>query len=107
VTDAPALTGLGRLLGWHAVLSAPAMHDVAYFIGGALSVDDCRARERDLRAVDRTALAASWGPAIDHAAAWLDYHCHHIHPFLWAVTPPAKQSPTGRLKWRSVTRGDP
>jgi hypothetical protein len=78
-------------LDWQAVCLGPWSYDVAYFIGGALSVADRRAHERDLVNGYLDALASSGGPRIDAEAAWLEYRRHALHGFLWAVTPAVMQ----------------
>jgi hypothetical protein len=66
--------------------AAPAMDDVAYFIGGSLTVADRRASERDLVAHYLRALATPGGPRYTVDDVWLDYRRHHLHGFLWAMT---------------------
>jgi hypothetical protein len=78
-------------LDWQAVCLGPWSYDVAYFIGGALSVADRRAHERDLLNGYLDALESRGGPRIDAEDAWLDYRRHALHGFLWAVTPAVMQ----------------
>ena len=85
--------GRPGFLDWQGVCVAPYIDDVTYFIGGALTVEDRRASERDLLAEYLRALAAAGGPALELDAVWPEYQRHHLHGFLWAVTPPVMQSP--------------
>jgi hypothetical protein len=64
-------------------------------MGGALTVDDRRASERELLTEYLGALAAAGGPTLqlDVDGVWTEYRRHHLHGFLWAVTPPVMQSP--------------
>ena len=54
--------GRPAFLDWQGVCIAPPMDDVAYFIGGALSVADRRTHERDLLKLYLSAAAAAGGP---------------------------------------------
>ncbi|MDT5364263.1 MAG: hypothetical protein QOC69_6025 [Mycobacterium sp.] len=85
--------GTVGFLDWQGVCVAPWSYDVSYFIGGALSVADRRAHERDLLALYCSALAAAGGPSLDADDCWAAYRRHSLHGFLWAVTPPVMQSP--------------
>lgn len=80
-----------RSWDWQGVCIAPPMDDVAYFIGGSLSVADRRTHERDLLKLYLDAAAAAGGPPVDADAAWLDYRRHHLHGFLWSLTGPRMQ----------------
>jgi aminoglycoside phosphotransferase (APT) family kinase protein len=84
--------GRPAFLDWQGVCLAPPMDDVAYLIGGALSVDDRREHERDLVEHYLAALAAADGPQCDFDDAWLAYRRHHLHGFLWSLTGPRMQS---------------
>lgn len=85
--------GQPGFLDWQAVCLAPNLYDVAYFIGGALSIADRREHERALLQEYLAALAAAGGPSIGWDEAWRSYVHHTLHGFLWAVTPPVMQSP--------------
>jgi hypothetical protein len=84
--------GTAGILDWQVACLAPPMYDVAYFIGGALDIEDRRGREQDLLKHYLGALAAAGGPGLDFDDAWLDYRRHAMHGFFWAVTPPAMQT---------------
>jgi hypothetical protein len=83
--------GQPGFLDWQAVCLGPWSYDVAYFIGGALAVEDRRTHERALLRGYLDALAASGGPRINDDDAWRDYRQHTLHGFLWAVTPAVMQ----------------
>jgi len=89
------IDGRGRpgFLDWQCVCLGPALWDAAYFIVGALAIEDCRAHERSLLLHYLHALEASGGPRIGFEDAWRSYVHHTIHGFHWAVTPPVMQSP--------------
>jgi hypothetical protein len=78
-------------LDWQTVCLGPWAYDVAYFIGGSLSVEDRRAHERPLLMGYLDALAANGGPRVDQDSAWLDYVRHTLHGFLWSATPAVMQ----------------
>jgi hypothetical protein len=88
--------GRPAFIDWQATCIAPPMDDVAYFIGGALSVADRRAHERDLLKLYLDATGAAGGPPVDADAAWLDYRREHLHGFLWSLTGP-KMQPRDRV----------
>ncbi|HEX6389558.1 MAG TPA: aminoglycoside phosphotransferase family protein [Solirubrobacteraceae bacterium] len=85
--------GTPGFLDWQTVCRGPWSYDVAYFVGGALSVADRRAHERALLDGYLEALRAHGGPRIDADDAWRDYVRHTLHGFLWAATPPVMQTP--------------
>lgn len=85
--------GRPAFLDWQAPCLAPWSHDVTYFMGSALSIEDRRAHERDLLEHYLQALAAFGGPRIAFADAWEDYRRHTLHGFAWLVTPAVMQPP--------------
>lgn len=66
--------------------------DVAYFITGAMTVQDRRAHEDDLVHRYLAQLAAHGGPRLDLAEAWDDYRRHLIQGMNWGVLPPSMQA---------------
>jgi hypothetical protein len=84
--------GKVTFIDWQGVCIAPWSYDVAYFITGALTVDDRRAYERDLLGHYRETLAAAGGPELDADECFAAYRRHALHGFLWAVTPPVMQT---------------
>ncbi|WP_163803030.1 phosphotransferase [Mycolicibacterium anyangense] len=86
-----AADGQVSFLDWQAVCAAPAMDDVAYFISGALSVEDRRERESALLAHYLEALARHGGPDLNLDDVWDEYRMNLIHGFFWALTGPQMQ----------------
>jgi Phosphotransferase enzyme family len=84
-------SGQPVFIDWQTLCLGPWSYDVAYFIGGALSVADRRAAERDLLLGYLQALRGAGGPAVDPDEAWQAYVRHTLHGFLWAVTPAVMQ----------------
>ena len=78
-------------IDWQSVCLGPWSYDVAYFVGGALTISDRRVHERDILAHYLKCLAANGGPLIAMEDAWPDYVRHTLHGFLWALTPSAFQ----------------
>lgn len=78
-------------LDWQSACLAPWAHDVAYFVGSALSVDDRRAHERDLLRHYLDALASHSGPRLDDDQAWREYRLHTLHGFAWMCVPTVMQ----------------
>jgi hypothetical protein len=83
--------GHPAFLDWQCVHNTPYMLDVAYFLGGALSVADRRASERDLLRDYLGKLAAAGGPAVGYDQAWHDYRQQTLYGFFWALTSPQMQ----------------
>lgn len=71
--------GAPRFLDWQTVCLGPYMADVAYFLVGALAIDDRRANEKDLLKFYLNALKRHGGPALPFENAWLDYRRQHLH----------------------------
>ena len=83
--------GRPGFLDWQTVCLGPWAYDVAYFIGGALSIEDRRAHERELLDGYLEAFAAAGGPLVGMDVAWPDYVRHTLHGILWAATPAVMQ----------------
>ncbi|KAF5591049.1 aminoglycoside phosphotransferase [Fusarium pseudoanthophilum] len=79
-------------LDWQVTQSASAMHDVAYFIGGALSIQDRRAHEKDLLQSYLDALKLAGGPELEIRDVWEEYRRQTFHGFAWALAGPLMQS---------------
>jgi len=88
------LDGAGRplFLDWQVACLAPWSDDVAFFLVGALGVEDRRAREQDLLRHYLAALAAAGAPAPGFDEAWLDYRRHQLHGLNFALCPPEMQA---------------
>ena len=78
-------------LDWQTACLAPWSHDVAYFMGSALSIEDRRTHEGDLLAHYLDALEAHGGPRISRDDAWEDYRRHTLHGFAWMCVPTVMQ----------------
>jgi len=83
--------GKPAFVDWQCVHAAPYMHDVAYFMTGALSVADRREHERELLGEYLGRLAAAGGPTIAFDQAWQDYRQHTLYGFIWVLTNPTMQ----------------
>jgi hypothetical protein len=79
-------------IDWQGVCIAPWSYDVAYFITGALTVEDRRTHERDLLAHYQTELISAGGPLLDPDECFAAYRRHALHGFLWSLTPPVMQT---------------
>ena len=66
--------------------------DVAYFVTGALTVEDRRAHEGDLLQHYLERLAVHGGPTLEREEAWADYRRHLIQGMNWGVLPPTMQA---------------
>jgi hypothetical protein len=80
-----------RFLDWQTTCLAPWSDDVAYFLVGALDVEDRRKHEEDLLRHYLDALAAAGGEAPSYSAAWDAYRRHHLHGLMFALCPPEMQ----------------
>ena len=63
--------------------------DVAYFVAGALSVEDRRATEKDLFDRYLKQLAINGGPTPERKEAWDDFGRHLVNGQNWCVLPPS------------------
>jgi Phosphotransferase enzyme family len=84
--------GQPTFIDWQCVTLSHSIDDVAYFLSGAMVVEDRRKHESDLLRSYLDALHRFGGPALDFNAAWLDYRKQLIHGFIWALTPSSMQS---------------
>jgi len=80
-----------RFLDWQTVCLAPWVDDVAYFLVGALDVEDRRAHEVGLLRSYLQALATTGAPAPSFDDAWAAYRRHHLHGLMFALCPPEMQ----------------
>jgi len=83
--------GEPAFLDWQAPHVHSALHDVAYFIIGSLTVDDRRANEVSLFEHYLDTLHAKGGPRFGMEEVWDDYRRHVFHGFAWSLTPPMMQ----------------
>lgn len=84
--------GRPLFLDWQVACLAPWSDDVAFFLVGALDVEDRRAGEQDLVRHYLAALAAAGAPAPDFDEGWLDYRRHQLHGLNFALCPPEMQA---------------
>ncbi|RBR25037.1 uncharacterized protein FIESC28_02161 [Fusarium coffeatum] len=85
-------TGEPGFLDWQVIHPGSAMTDVAYFIIGALSIDDRRLHEKGLLQVYLEALHDEGGPEILLEDVWGEYRRQAFHGFAWAVAGPMVRS---------------
>ncbi|KAG8672237.1 hypothetical protein FPOAC2_05608 [Fusarium poae] len=84
-------SGEPGFLDWQVIHPGSAMHDVAYFIIGALSIDDRRQHEKALLQSYLEALHAAGGPEILLEDAWEEYRKQAFHGFAWVLAGPMMQ----------------
>ena len=82
-----------RFLDWQTVCLAPWADDVAYFLVGALDIEQRRENERDLLTHYLDALNSTGVPAPSFEEAWNSYRQHHLHGLMFALCPPEMQPP--------------
>lgn len=81
--------GTPGLLDWQAYIRCNGMVDTAYFLIGAITIDDRRRHERELikgylESLRKHGVASP--PTFDEA--WLDYRRFALHGFAWTMTTP-------------------
>lgn len=83
--------GSACFLDWQTAKPGRWVHDVAYFMVGALGVADRRAHERDLLAhyLDRLAGRGVTAPTVDEA--WAAYRRQLVYGLMWVVCPEGAQ----------------
>lgn len=79
-------------LDWQGVHFGSAIHDVAYFITGCLTVDDRRANEVELYQHYLDELHKAGGPKFTREEVWDEYRKQQLHGFAWTFTPPIMQT---------------
>ncbi|CVL06686.1 uncharacterized protein FMAN_11816 [Fusarium mangiferae] len=85
-------TGEPGFLDWQITHAASALHDVAYFIGGSLSIEDRRTHEKDLLQSYLSTLKHAGGPQLEIEDVWEEYLRQTFHGFAWALAGPLMQS---------------
>lgn len=83
--------GQPGFLDWQAPHPNSALHDVAYFITGAMEVEDRRRHERDLLAGYLEDLAGAGAPRFAVEDVWEEFRRQQLHGFVWSLTDPAMQ----------------
>lgn len=84
-------TGEPGFLDWQGLHFNSFLHDLTYFVVGALTIEDRRAHEIELLVHYLAMLHKAGGPKLEKDAVWDDYRKHHLHGFAWALTPPMMQ----------------
>lgn len=84
-------TGEPGFLDWQCIHRGSAVHDVAYFIAGSLSIDDRRENDGQLFQHYLDTLHQKGGPKYDKEELWDEYRKHTLHGFVWSLVPPEMQ----------------
>lgn len=79
-------------MDWQSGSLAPAMDDVAYFMVGALSIDDRRRNEPALLKHYVEVLESLLKQKLSWDKVWEDYRRHCMHGFFWVVVPGEMQT---------------
>ncbi|KAF4502585.1 aminoglycoside phosphotransferase [Fusarium agapanthi] len=79
-------------LDWRVIHAASSLHDVAYSIGGSLSIQDRHNHEKDLLQSYLIALKHAGGPELEIEDVWEEYRRQTFHSFAWALAGPLMQS---------------
>lgn len=79
--------GTPGFIGWQCLQYGSPVHDLVYFLTGALTIEDRRQHDISLVEGYLETLHAEGGPKLTKDDAWHDYRRHTLHGFLWAVTP--------------------
>lgn len=85
-------SGEPGFLDWQGIHAGSAIHDVAYFIVGSLSIEDRRKNEGELFQHYLDALYKMGGPKFEKEEVWDEYRKHNLHGFAWALTGPMMQT---------------
>ncbi|KAL2679108.1 hypothetical protein Neosp_009869 [[Neocosmospora] mangrovei] len=85
-------TGEPGFLDWQVIHTGSVMHDVSYFIIGALSIKDRRKHEKELLQSYLDALFREGGRRLQVEEVWDEYRKHTFHGFAWALATPMMQS---------------
>ncbi|KAM0341660.1 hypothetical protein ACHAPU_009906 [Fusarium lateritium] len=84
--------GKPGFLDWQVIHAGSAMHDVAYFIIGSLTIEDRRSHEKSLVQSWLDALHAAGGPKLGLEEVWDEYRRQAFHGFAWCLAGPMMQS---------------
>jgi len=83
--------GRPGLLDWQTAQRGHWAHDVAYFVTGALTVEDRRAHDRRLLGHYLDVLSSEGADPPGADDAWGDFRRHLLHGFTWLVCPTSMQ----------------
>ncbi|KAJ4218091.1 hypothetical protein NW759_008686 [Fusarium solani] len=78
-------TGEPGFLDWQCIYRGSAIHDVAYFIAGSLSIDDRRKNDGQLFQHYLDTLHQKGGPMFNKEELWEEYRKHTLHGFIWSL----------------------
>lgn len=79
-------------LDWQGIHVGSAIHDVAYFIVGSLSIEDRRKNEVELFDHYLEILHQQGAPKFEREEVWEEYRKQNLHGFAWALTGPMMQT---------------
>ncbi|KAH7137332.1 kinase-like domain-containing protein [Dactylonectria estremocensis] len=79
-------------LDWQVIHTGSAMHDVAYFIIGSLTIEERRNHEKELLKHYLDALHRGGAPKLQLDEVWDEYRKHAFHGFAWSLAGPMMQS---------------
>ncbi|KAI3395464.1 hypothetical protein diail_1327 [Diaporthe ilicicola] len=83
--------GQPGFLDWQGVHVNSGLHDVTYFMTGALTVEERRAHERELFGYYLLELNRVGGPKFEVEDVWDEYRKYQMHGFAWALAGPMMQ----------------
>ncbi|CCT69100.1 uncharacterized protein FFB20_11785 [Fusarium fujikuroi] len=83
--------GTPGFIDWQGLQYGPSVLDLAYFLTGALTVEDRRKHEASLVDTYLEALHKEGGPKLTREDLWDDYRRYSLQGFLWAMTPQTMQ----------------
>lgn len=78
-------------IDWQGLHTCSAFHDVAYFVIGALDIEDRRQHEESIVSHYLATLSSRGGPELQWAEIWDDYRKHVLHGFVWSLSDPQMQ----------------
>ncbi|KAI1390064.1 kinase-like domain-containing protein [Hypoxylon trugodes] len=83
--------GRPGFIDWQAPFAGVNLQDVAYFVIGALTIEERRKHEADLLGHYLRALHVYGGPKFEKEDVWHDYRKHALHGLAWSLTAPGMQ----------------
>lgn len=85
-------SGEPGFLDWQGIHIGSAIHDIAYFITGSLTIEDRRNNEVELYQHYLDSLHKAGGPKFEREEVWDEYRKQQLHGFAWALTGPMMQT---------------
>lgn len=85
-------SGRPGFIDWQGMHPNSALHDVSYFITGALTTEDRREHEKKLFESYLDALAAAGGPRFAVEDVWDEFRRQQLHGIIWTVASPQTQA---------------